>query len=258
MPPLVTSLLRDGRFQSGDLPLSDRGFRYGMSVFETIAILRGRPRLLDAHLARLAETVAAAGFLPPDWQPAARAALNTPPIAEGVARIYVTAGDHDGAPSRVALLFEALTLPGEFTTAHGVPVPFVPATPFGKTGNYWPHLLAQPANGDQAILHRPDGTLLGGATANLLLFLDGRWLTPAHPTRRGVVCDWVSPMPADLTLADLATAEEICLTNSRVGIVGLSAISHDGPYRSHKSHRSYTTYQSQALWLRYRAEVLDV
>jgi hypothetical protein len=33
-----------------NLPLGDRGFRYGMSVFETIAVREGKPLILEEHL----------------------------------------------------------------------------------------------------------------------------------------------------------------------------------------------------------------
>ncbi len=36
------------------LPLADRGFRYGMSVFASLTVESGRPLLLEAHLERLA------------------------------------------------------------------------------------------------------------------------------------------------------------------------------------------------------------
>ena len=36
------------------LPLSNRAFRYGMGVFETVAVRDGRALLLDAHIERLA------------------------------------------------------------------------------------------------------------------------------------------------------------------------------------------------------------
>lgn len=245
---MKTALLTDGRFEAAPgIPLSDRGFRYGMSVFETIAIRAGRPLLLDLHLARLAESAAAAGLRPPAWEAPARAALLAPPITEGAVRLYLTAGDDDAGPGRAALLFEAMTLPTELGAAHATLVPFTPATPFGKTGNYWPHFLARPADGTEAILHRPDGTLLGGAMANLVLVREGRLLTPAHPTRRGVVCDWLEAVPASLTLADLASADEAFLTNSRVGLLALTAIGGNGPYASAKT---------RSLWLRYRTEVL--
>ncbi|HEY8900239.1 MAG TPA: aminotransferase class IV [Chthoniobacterales bacterium] len=247
MPP--TFLLAGGRFEPADgIPLTDRGFRYGMSVFETVGIRAGRPLLLDAHLATLAASFHAAGFrVPADWSEAARDALLRPAVSEGVARIYGTAGDRDGDESRVALLFEAMPIPTELSRARAVTVAFTPATPFGKTGNYWPHFLARPASGDEAILCAPNGTLLGGAMANLFLVRDGNLLTPRHPVRRGVVRAWTVGIEADLTRADLATAEAAFLTNSRLGLCALTVI--DG--RELPDHPLVTT-----TWERYRSEVL--
>ena len=37
---------------------SNRGFRYGDGLFETIAFINGRPRLLEHHLQRMASQVA--------------------------------------------------------------------------------------------------------------------------------------------------------------------------------------------------------
>ena len=36
-----------------DVPLHDRGFRYGMSVFESFPVLASEPQHFDAHLMRL-------------------------------------------------------------------------------------------------------------------------------------------------------------------------------------------------------------
>ncbi|MFM8764696.1 MAG: hypothetical protein ACKOEZ_07670, partial [Spartobacteria bacterium] len=44
------------------LPLADRGFRYGMSVFETITVVAGRPLLLGKHLERLRRAAGTCGF----------------------------------------------------------------------------------------------------------------------------------------------------------------------------------------------------
>ena len=45
----------DDRFLSvAGVPFTDRGFRYGMSVFESIVIHNGRPVFLREHLNRLA------------------------------------------------------------------------------------------------------------------------------------------------------------------------------------------------------------
>jgi branched-subunit amino acid aminotransferase/4-amino-4-deoxychorismate lyase len=143
-----------------------------------------------------------------------------------------------------------MPIPTALGAARAVTVPFMPATPFGKTGNYWPHLLARPASGDEAILVTPDGQLLGGATSNLFLVRDGELLTPAAPIRPGVVRNWIGGKEAPLTRADLATADAAFLTNSRLGLRTLThidgrALDADAPLVGE-------------IWQRYRTEVLRV
>jgi branched-subunit amino acid aminotransferase/4-amino-4-deoxychorismate lyase len=250
-PGFPNYLFDDGAFHAGaGLPLTDRGFRYGMSVFETIAIRNSAPLLFDAHLVRIAESAIAANFNPPiEWRSAAQAMLSQPPIAEGVARIYITAGDCDGDVPRVAILFEELPIPTELSHTTAITVEFTPALPFGKTGNYWPHFLARPSDSGDAILCKPDGVLLGGSMSNLILLIDDELLTPRHPVRRGVVRDWVDAKKADLTRADLLKTTSAFLTNSRMGICVLTSI--DGQSLD-------IDPRIEALWTRYRTEVLRV
>ena len=237
-----------GFIAGAGLPLTDRGFRYGMSVFETVAVRGSRPLLLEQHLGRLSENSTAARFLPPpQWIEACRSLLARPPIAEGVARIYITAGDHDGGASRVAALFEEMPIRAGLGAARAATVEFTPALPFGKTGNYWPHFLARPASGDEAILCTPQGLLLGGCMSNLFLILDDALATPRQPIRRGVVRDWVAAGEADLTRDDLARATAAFLTNSRFGLCELTAV--DG--RSLEGDA-----RIGQIWRRYHAEVL--
>ncbi len=230
------------------LPLTDRGFRYGMSVFETVAIRASAPLLLEEHLALLSETASAAGFRPPpSWLDEIRSLLSRSPVSEGAVRVYVTAGDREGAVSRIAVLFEAMSLSTDLTAARAVTAQFTPALPFGKTGNYWPHFLVRPAGGDEAILYTPQGLLLGGAMANLFLIIDGIPVTPQRPVRRGVIRDWVGAREADLTRDDLSGAQAAFLTNSRIGIRNLVSI--DG--RELAGDPLVAT-----IWERYRREVL--
>jgi branched-subunit amino acid aminotransferase/4-amino-4-deoxychorismate lyase len=249
----MTTFLLDshGTLRSGaGLPLTDRGFRYGMSIFETIGLREHTPLLLDAHLAKLSGSAAAAKFQPPTgWKEVVRAQLLAPPISEGVARIYITAGDRDGAESRVALIFEEMPIPTMLGSAHAATVEFTPATPFGKTGCYWPHFLARPASGEEAILCAPDGRLLGGAMTNLFLVRDGRLLTPREPVRRGIVREWIGGEETDLTRDDLAKADAAFLTNSRLGLLPLTHI--DG-------RKLPGDPLVEMIWQRYRTEVLRV
>ena len=131
-----------------NLPLTDRGFRYGMSVFESLRVNDGSgPEFFDKHLARLIQAcaereisvnesaLAAAEAVLRDtktWRallrqrldqqpaftpqlPAAKAKASVEPIA-GFARIYVTAGD--GGPAapaeqpRIFVFIELRTPPG--------------------------------------------------------------------------------------------------------------------------------------------------
>ena len=83
-----------------NLPLGDRGFRYGMSVFETIAVRDGRPLMLGEHLERLKRAAEScrAGVPPaidgsaaggtPALQPFDFSQLGT-----GLLRFYLTAGE---------------------------------------------------------------------------------------------------------------------------------------------------------------------
>jgi len=128
-------------------------------------------------------------------------------------------------------------------------VTFTPATPFGKTGNYWPHFLARPASSEEPILCGLDGALLGGAMANLFLVRNGEVFTPAAPIRHGVVRTWIDAIESTLTRADLATADAAFLTNSRFGLCELTAID-DRPLPGNAT--------IAAIWRRYRTEVLRV
>src|SRR5438067_6213073 len=84
---------RDETFVRCDsIPLSDRGFRYGMSVFESLPVRNGAPVFLREHLARLRDACARCGFtLENDSLNNCEDVLRR--SGDGFARIYVTAGD---------------------------------------------------------------------------------------------------------------------------------------------------------------------
>ena len=101
-----------GAFREGaDVPVTDRGFRYGMSVFETLAVRRGKILFLREHLAALKAACTAAGFQA--GQTEALSALEGLP--DGMLRIYVTAGDGTVAgptgESRTFAFFEPAEFP---------------------------------------------------------------------------------------------------------------------------------------------------
>ena len=222
----------DGGWITADgLPLTDRGLRYGMAVFESIGIRDGKPLFFEEH-ARLL-SASAKELLGVQINP-------TLPALEagdrGVLRIYLTAGD--GASSdqanhpRLFALFEPTTgeLPDQqkarlhpqavFPFAHGV-----------KTANYWMQCAAQAAarqaGFDHALLFDHEGHLLSAAMGNIFFTLSGELCTPALSlaVRPGVMRAWVMAQQIvreiEFPAWRLEDIGEIFLTNSRLGVMPL-------------------------------------
>src|SRR5438309_12118861 len=75
------------------IPLTDRGFRYGMAFFETILLKNGAPIFLSEHLAKLMGACSQRDF---HFDHSAFEQIENilrEIKSDGVARIYVTAGD---------------------------------------------------------------------------------------------------------------------------------------------------------------------
>src|SRR4051812_48230326 len=90
------------------LPLTDRGFRYGMSVFESLRVTADAAEFFDRHLSRLVQACAEREIPVEESALAAAEALLCDAAGEllrekgesGFARLYVTAGD--GSPATAA------------------------------------------------------------------------------------------------------------------------------------------------------------
>lgn len=215
---------------------ADRGFRHGMSVFETWAVTRQRPRLHCEHALRLER--AARELLGPGAAVLAReaaSAVHRVAIREGVARIYITGGPGgpaDPVRNPAAWLFEEEgevdAGPGSGGALADWPQPFTPAPGGWKTGSYWPHLRAlawaRQRGAFEAALYNPGGLLIGCACANLFVQIGRRWLTPAvsQGARDGAVRAWVmsrlAAEEAEILWKDTTQVRAAFLTNSRVGI----------------------------------------
>jgi branched-subunit amino acid aminotransferase/4-amino-4-deoxychorismate lyase len=233
--------LVDGSFREGaDVPMTDRGFRYGMSVFETLAVREGRILFLEEHLAALEAACRAAGFR--SNKAGALTELGTLP--DGLLRIYVTAGDGpptatSGSDHRTFVLFERVEFPDAEALSRGARVtraraPFVPVLGGWKTGNYWQNVMSLAAareNGfDETLIVNIEGVVISAAMANVFFLVAGVLQTPAAQAgaRGGIIRGWVQEMiPVEETLpsvADVSEAEECFLTNSRLGVMPVSEI----------------------------------
>src|SRR4030095_2934227 len=80
------------------LPLTDRGFRYGMSLFESLRVSNGQPEFFEKHLMRLLSACAELGFDVSETAVRRAEALLSAAGMDGFARIYVTAGGGGAGP----------------------------------------------------------------------------------------------------------------------------------------------------------------
>jgi branched-subunit amino acid aminotransferase/4-amino-4-deoxychorismate lyase len=232
---LVEGELREG----AAVPLSDRGFRYGMSVFETLAVRHGKILFLNQHLASLEIACTEAGF----QTETAGALSGLEGLPDGMLRIYVTAGDGAAAAPvgkcRTLAFFEPATFPAPEDVLRGARIaisraPTVSMLGGWKTGNYWPRVQAfatSYANGfDEALVLNIQGAVISASMANVFFAFDGVLRTPAVQTgaRRGVVRAWIKEMTqvdeSLLSLEDIDAADECFLTNSRLGVMPVAEI----------------------------------
>jgi 4-amino-4-deoxychorismate lyase len=256
--------LVEGAFREGaNVPVTDRGFRYGMSIFETLAVHRGRILFLKQHLATLTLACAEAGFRVEETE--ALGALGSLP--DGLLRIYVTAGDGTTESSsgkcRTFAFFEPAAFPRSEDILRGARIGIAPElrVPFlggWKTGNYWPHVrafAAARAKGlDEILLLDTQRVVISAAMANVFFVFGAELRTPSVcvGARRGVIREWIkqtTPVEeALLSLEDIEAADECFLTNSRLGVMPVAEL---------EGRRLPSRSRSEALAALYREKILD-
>jgi branched-subunit amino acid aminotransferase/4-amino-4-deoxychorismate lyase len=226
------------------VPASDRGFRHGMALFETVCIRAGAPVFLPEHLAKLKHACEDREF-PVDVAALTQIGqlLDHAGIVHGVARVYVTAGDGpvtSPANECRVLVFSEPREPVPSRVYHrgydlGIESrPHLPLFGGLKTANYWANLdafqrgVARRKN--ETLLFNLRGELISACMANVLIVKQGKMLAPAHAcgARRGVVRDWLmrrhAVEEAVLTRDDVLAADEIFLTSSWIGVMPAASI----------------------------------
>ena len=183
------------------IPVLDRGFLYGDSVYEVVRTYGGRPFELERHLARLDRSAERIGLaLPPREQMLRELSrtLEAAGNAESYARIIVTRGEGQfglGAHlaegrHRLVFLVRPLTAPPEEQYERGLCMaiartrrnPPQALDPALKTGNYLNNILAlreaHDAGADDAILLDLNGRVTEGTTSNVFFVQHGMLVTP--------------------------------------------------------------------------------
>jgi 4-amino-4-deoxychorismate lyase len=229
------------------VPADDRGLQYGDGLFETILVRAGRPRFLEAHLARLDGGLRRLGiaFDVGTLRAEIPVALADAP-ALAILKIIVTRGSSPrrgyappalASARRIVSLF--VTAPP--TVAEGVDLRIAtmraaaqPALAGLKHLNRLENVLAaaEPAHAShfESLLLGSSGDLVGGTMSNVFLVHAGRVATPpvvesgVAGVMRGIVLRECGRLGIEaaarrLAVADLEAADEVFITNARLGVV---------------------------------------
>jgi branched-chain amino acid aminotransferase len=256
-PAMPTIIDLDGRLlppAEARIPVLDRGFLQGDSVYEVLRTYGGRPFELDLHLARLWRSAELAG-LEPAWDGGRSAAEvgrtlaaslgGDPPdpeaapwnLGERSLRVVMTRGGGEAAPEvppAAVIIAEPLRGPPLRAYREGVKVLLVESDrrrvdPAAKTGSRLAHVLAlrraSAAGAHEALFTDAGGRVSEGTSSNLFAVRGGRLLTPPleagilEGVTRGVVqrlaqVAGVVLEEAALTVDDLEVADELFITST--------------------------------------------
>jgi 4-amino-4-deoxychorismate lyase len=231
------------------VPADDRGLHYGDGLFETLLIRGGRPRFLEAHLARLAIGCSRLA-IPFDSGSALRAEIaascaRAPNLA--VLKIIVTRGSATRrgyapdaeVPRRVVSLYEIAPLSADLH--QGVDLVFATGSVAEHAGlagikhlsrleSVWASGEARAHGAFDALLRTASGHVISGAMSNLFVVRSGHLQTP--PVDRAGVAGimrqivlrecaslGISATEQSLSTEDLKAADEVFITNARIGVV---------------------------------------
>lgn len=205
-------------------------------AFETLLVMRGVPFALTRHVARLCDAAITLGMPSPDAGEVARRVreaagsidaergrlrVTWTRSGEGEPHLHVTAAPVDArATSAVALMVD---LPVVSTTVNGI-----------KDTDYSLNAIAlrraRRGGAHEALLPTTDAHLCEGATSNLLLLLDGRWVTPPlgdgplPGITRALALQWLPVSEASIAWHDVTRADAAVLASSVRGLHAVEAI----------------------------------
>jgi len=233
------------------IPIDDRGLQYGDGLFETMRVRGGRTRFLEAHLARLA--LGCERLSIPAPEPATlrhEIALATAhATGDAILKLIVTRGSgprgysargHFTARRIITLHASPASIAGD-----GVALRFArltlaenPALAGLKHLNRLDNVLAASEPQEQvfdSLLLDGAGLVVSGTMCNVFLVREGQLVTPAVEragvagVMRGVVLrecaalglrSMVRAVPA----AELQAADEVFVTNARIGVVPVRSV----------------------------------
>jgi 4-amino-4-deoxychorismate lyase len=223
----------------------DRGLQYGDGLFETIAVLNGRPRLLEWHLERLAEGARRLGFPAIDTGLLNREVARASSAPRCVVKLVLTRGTGERGyrpPAHAVprLIVASWNWPSAVAPDRaGARVDWCrtrlgrnPRLAGIKHMNRLEQVLAraewEPGEWDEGLMCDDGDNVIAATQANLVARIGGRWVTPrldqcgvAGVMRRAFLA-WLARQGADfeeraLSRAEIESATALVLTNALVG-----------------------------------------
>lgn len=224
---------------AGAIDATDRGVLLGDGLFETLAVVNGKPLRLDRHLARLWESAQRLGMKLPYARADIDAAINdvakSAAVDMGCARITLLRGDGPrgvlppqntpgtllitvttgvvGAATPMRAIVASSTRRNEFSPASAM-----------KTTNYLDAIIARreaaEAGVDDAIMLNTHGMVAEATAANVFCVIGGDLVTPpvSDGALPGIMREQImiaeDVIERSLSPDDLSRAEEIVLSNS--------------------------------------------
>jgi len=265
----VAELYLNGRFLPAEqacIPVLDRGFLFGDSVYEVIPVYGGRPFRPVQHLARLDASLAAIGMANPlphrEWNSILQRLSNQLPGQNQQLYLQITrgVGSHrshvppPGLQPTVLAMAMPLPLPDTAQLEAGINAITTPDQRWArcdiKATTLLANILAQrqaaAAGASEAILVR-DGLALEGTASNIFVVQNGCLVTPPKGPHLlpGITRDLVLELAAtagipcnerNIPAGELADAEELWITSSTREIMAVTRLDgriigdgHPGP-----------------------------
>ena len=160
-----------------DVPASSSGWLEGQGIFETIKSVGNKPFSLSRHIARAQHSALALGISIP----------NSDQISQGVAHLFAA------VPQGIGMLRICFDNHGNWLAVYmpykeqekSADVRVHPTAVIGDVHKRFPYAnrleileQARLAGFDDAIVINPDGNICEGSVTNLIVHIDGRWVTP--------------------------------------------------------------------------------
>jgi branched-chain amino acid aminotransferase len=240
------------------IPVLDRGFILGDSVYEAVATYDSKPFLLDRHYNRLARSAGSISMALPftldDLQEHLEQVLKTLGEPRSYVRIVVSRGAYDfhlepspNLTPRTIIMASSITPWPEEYFNKGIKVSVVSIrrnlakalNPMIKSGNYLNNVLAiieaQKAGFDDAIMLNHEGMVTESTTSNVFIVKKNELLTPPMEAgildgvSRGVVFEIaktnnISLKEIPLSVSDLMEADEAFLTSTTREVMPIHCI----------------------------------